>query len=236
VPNGVWLGGPNSLPLGNGNAREAIARALSMSAVRPIMDEFSRRGYVRLPEGDQAFLQPNFTAVGITYRRPDWAPTYRTPVILVATRKEGGYFVTQAYGGIVGGDDPDGPMQVYDEWPDNAVLVAGRVTLSGGRGVQRPNVGGTTPGEFAGFVTAYDPSALGSMLASQWDYTLYQNTGYGAHVWSQYATIVGASTMVGTLSGFRAPIDAWPATVTWGAVSAWYLSNTAFWATHESPY
>jgi len=233
APLGIWPGGPNSLPIGNGSAPEAISRALSMPVVRPIMDEFHRRGYVRLPEGDVAFLQPNFTAVAITYRKPGWAPTYRTPVILVASRKEGNYFVTQTYGGIVGGDDPDGPMHVYDEWPDKAVLVLGRVASGSPRGTLRPQA---TPGEFAGFVSAYDPSAFGPMLASQWDYTLYDNTGYGAHVWSQYATIVGSATMIGTLNGFRAPIESWPATVTWGAVSAWYLGNTAFWATHTSGF
>ncbi|HKA24729.1 MAG TPA: hypothetical protein VKF80_07095 [Candidatus Eisenbacteria bacterium] len=232
--NGVWLGGRNSLPIGDGSSANAISSALALPAVRPMMDEFARRGYQRLPDGDAAFLRPNLTVVGITFRKPDWDPTYRTPVIYVVSRKEGDFFVTQAYGGIVGGDDPNGPLHVYDEWPDKALLVAGKI-LSGSRrvGTLRPEAGGTTPGEFAGFVTAYDPSAFGPMLSSQWDYQLYENTGYGAHVWSQYAAIVGSATLVGGLNGFRAPPDTWPGTVTWGAVGAWYVANTGFWATHD---
>src|SRR5215831_11408429 len=70
APFGVWLGGTNSLPIGSGNAREAIAHALAMPAVRPILDEFTRRGYLRLSDGDVAFLEPNFTAVAITFRKP----------------------------------------------------------------------------------------------------------------------------------------------------------------------
>jgi hypothetical protein len=151
----------------------------------------------------------------------------------VATRKQGDCFVTQAYGGLVGGDDPNGPLHVYDDAPDNGVQVAGHLTAGGGRGVIRTNAGGTTPGEFAGFVTAYDPSQFGALVATSWDYTLYDNTGYGSHVWSQYARMVGAATMIGGLSGFRAPPESWPVSVTWGAVSGWYLANTGFWATHE---
>src|SRR5262249_10948552 len=161
------------------NAREAIAHALAMPAVRPILDEFTRRGYLRLSDGDVAFLEPNFTAVAITFRKPGVAPTVRTPVVLVASRKEGNYFVTQAYGGIVGGDDLNGPMHAYDEWPDNGVVVVGRVTGGGARRVIRTNAGGTTPGEFAGFVTAYDPSNFGNLMSTTWDYTLYDQTGYG---------------------------------------------------------
>jgi hypothetical protein len=233
TPLGAWLGGTNSLPIGNGNAHEAIAHALVMPAVRPILDEYTRRGYLRLSDGDVAFLEPNFTVVAITFQKPGIPPTQRTPVVLVASRKEGNYYVTQAYGGIVGGDDPDGPMHVYDEWPDRAVVVAGRITGGSGRGVIRTNAGGTTPGEFAGFVTAYDPGNFGNLLSATWDYTLYDETGYGAHVWSQYAQVVGASTLFGGLNGFRAPPETWPVSVTWGAVAGFGLANTTFWATHE---
>lgn len=227
APLDAWIGGPNSLPIGNGSRDEAITHALGMSAMRPLIDEFLRRGYERTPAEDEAILQPNLSVVAITFQKPGWSTSYRQPVILVASKKIGDYFVSQIYGGIVGGDDPDGPMQAYDLSPDEALFVQGRVLGGGGRGVLRTEMKMPGDGEvYAG----YDPAGfIPTPPPVSWSYQVEISSGVSADVWKQYGVVVGTATLMGGLNGYRT--GTWQGAA-WGAVSAWYVANTAFWATH----
>ena len=226
APNGVWMGGPNSLPIGNGSRDEALTHAYAMGPVQPLVQEFLTRGYIRTPQEDEAILQPNLTVVAITFQKPGTPTSVRQPVILIASKKIGDYFVSQIYGGLVGGDDPNGQLHVYSGPPDGPALVTGHPTAGGGgRGTLRPEM--KMPGDVDG---VYDPAAfIASPKPVDWSYQVETSNGYSADVWRQYATVVGTVTVVGGLNGYRT--GGWTGAA-WGAVSAWVLANTAFWASH----
>jgi len=226
APNGVWYGGPNSLPIGNANRDEALSHAYAMGPVQPLIQEFLNRGYIRTPQEDEAILQPNLTVVAVTFQKPGTPTSVRQPVILIASKKIGDYFVSQVYGGVVGGDDPNGQLHVYSDPPDGPALVTGRpVVGGGGRGTLRPEM--KMPGDVDG---VYDPAAfIPSSNPVPWSYQVETSNRYSAEVWMQYATVVGTVTIVGGLNGYRT--GQWVGAA-WGAVSAWVLANTAFWASH----
>lgn len=222
-----WPGGPHSLPLGSYPPATVIQAALAMEPMKVAVRAFEGRGYVRRSDQDAAFGNDGFSVVAICWQKPGIPTESRQPTIFAATKLVGGYYVTQIYGGVVGSDDGE-TLQTFGE----PFLLSGERRGSGSpRRTLTPNAGGTSPGEIAGFASAYDPANWNPVTGPDfWSYAVLQGTGYPVDVWQQYGQAIGTPMIMGGLTGWSRT-HSWQYAA-WGAVAAWAAANNAFWLAH----
>jgi hypothetical protein len=229
-PTQSWPGGPHSLPLGSCPPSAAIQTALAMEPMKVAMRTFESRGYIRRADQDAAFVNEGFAVVAICWEKPGVPTESRQPTIFATTKFMGGYFVTQVYGGVVGSDDGI-TLRTYDDPSDPIFVLAGtRRGAGSGRGSLTPDAGGTSPGEIAGFASAYDAAGWTIAGADLWSYAIYEGTGYPVDVWQQYGQAIGTPMIIGGLSAWGRSYS-WQYAA-WGAVAGWCVANNAFWLAH----
>jgi hypothetical protein len=222
-----WPGGPHSLPLGSHPPSAVIQAALAMEPMKVAVREFESRGYLRRADQDACFTNETMSVVAICWQKPGIPTESRQPTIFAATKFINGYYVTQIYGGVVGSDDG----VTLETFGESFVLSGSRHGSGSPRGSRSPNAGGTSPGELAGFCSAYDPAGWNPITGPDfWSYAVWQGTGYPVDVWQQYGQAMGQPIIVGGLSGW-ARYRSWQGAA-WGAVCGWCLANNGFWLSH----
>ena len=225
-----YAGGPRSLPLGSYDPHLVLAAALDLEPVQAAIPAFERRGYIRRPDQDAAFTSDNYAIAVIAWQKPGVSPDVRQPAIFVITKQVGDYYATQVFGGVVGPAEDGEHVRAWDTADDQAFILTGALTGGGSpRGTLRPEAGGTSPGEIAGFASAYDPVHWNPVTGGAfWNYASVEATGYPISVWQQYGEAITYGSVLGGLGAWRGT-NPWPVAA-WGAVAGWVAAHHNFWA------
>jgi hypothetical protein len=82
----TYPGGDQSLPYGQGDAREVLDHAGTMASVSYAASQLVARGYIRRPDGDVAGTQNGFSFAALAFEKAGRSIDEAEPILVVATR------------------------------------------------------------------------------------------------------------------------------------------------------